>query len=104
MKNPPAVQEMWVRPLSQEDLLKLGMATLSSILAWDIPWTEELWWTTVSRVSTSQTRLQQLSTLACVNIECSTQVILPSQLRASCFNLCLKRNKSTFTKLQMDCI
>ena len=30
-----------VRSLSQEDSLEKGMATLSSILAWEIPWTEE---------------------------------------------------------------
>ena len=32
---------MWVRSLGQEDTLKEGMATPSSILAWRIPWTEE---------------------------------------------------------------
>ena len=32
---------MWVRPLGQEDPLKEGMITHSSILAWRIPWTEE---------------------------------------------------------------
>ena len=43
VKNPPAVQEiqeMQVRPLSGEDPLEKRMATLSSILAWGIPWTE----------------------------------------------------------------
>ena len=40
-KNPPAVQEMWVQSLSQEDSLEEEMATHSSILAWRIPWTEE---------------------------------------------------------------
>ena len=34
-------QEMWVRSLSQEDPLEEEMATHSSILAWEIPWTEE---------------------------------------------------------------
>ena len=34
------MQEMWVRSLGQEDPLK-EMATHSSILAWEIPWTEE---------------------------------------------------------------
>ena len=33
---------MWVRSLGQEDPLEKGMATLSSILAWKSPWTEEL--------------------------------------------------------------
>ena len=40
--NVPAVQEICgVQSLSQEDLLEEGMATHSSILAWEIPWTEE---------------------------------------------------------------
>ena len=41
LKNLPAVQETWVRFLSQEDPLEKGRATHSSILAWEIPWTEE---------------------------------------------------------------
>ena len=36
------MQEIQVRSLGQEDPLKKGMATHSSILAWEIPWTEEL--------------------------------------------------------------
>ena len=32
---------MQVRSLGQEDLLKEGMATRSSILAWKMPWSEE---------------------------------------------------------------
>ena len=32
---------IWVQYLGQEDPLKKGMATHSSILAWEIPWTEE---------------------------------------------------------------
>jgi len=34
-------QEMWVQSLGQEDPLEKAMATLSSIFAWEIPWTEE---------------------------------------------------------------
>ena len=34
-------QETWVRSLGQEDPLEKEMATHSSILAWEIPWTEE---------------------------------------------------------------
>ena len=41
VKNPPAMQETWVRSLGWEDTLEEGMATHSSILAWRIPWTEE---------------------------------------------------------------
>ena len=35
-------REMWVWSLGQEDHLEKEMATHSSILAWEIPWTEEL--------------------------------------------------------------
>ena len=41
VKNLPAMQETWVLSLSQEEPLEKGMATLSSLLAWEIPWTEE---------------------------------------------------------------
>ena len=41
VKNPPAMQETWVRSLGQEDPLEDSMATHSSIHAWKIPWTEE---------------------------------------------------------------
>ena len=36
------VQETWVQSLGREDPLEEGMAIHSSILAWKIPWTEEL--------------------------------------------------------------
>ena len=42
VKNLPAVQEMWVQSLDQDDPPEEGMATHASILAWRIPWTEEL--------------------------------------------------------------
>ena len=35
------MQETWVLSLGQEDLLEKVMATLSSIFAWKIPWTED---------------------------------------------------------------
>ena len=41
VKNLPAIQETWVQSLGQEDPLEKEMATHSSILAWEIPWTEE---------------------------------------------------------------
>ena len=41
VKNPPAVQEIWVQSLGWEDPLGKGMATHSSMLAWRIPRTEE---------------------------------------------------------------
>ena len=36
-----AMRETWIPSLGQEDPLEKEMATLSSILAWRIPWTEE---------------------------------------------------------------
>ena len=41
VKRLPAMRETQVRSLGQEDPLEEGMATHSSILAWEIPWTEE---------------------------------------------------------------
>ena len=41
VKNLPAVQQTRLQSLGQEDALKKGMATHSSIHAWIIPWTEE---------------------------------------------------------------
>ena len=42
VKNLPAVQEILVRSLGQGDPLEKGITTHSSVLAWRIPWTEEL--------------------------------------------------------------
>ena len=39
VKNPPAMQKIWVQSLGWEDPLEKGKATHSSILAWRIPWT-----------------------------------------------------------------
>ena len=41
VKNLPAVKEVWVPSLGQEDPLEKEIATHSRILAWIIPWTEE---------------------------------------------------------------
>ena len=41
VKNLPAKQEMRVQFLGWDDPLEEEMATHSSILAWEIPWTEE---------------------------------------------------------------
>ena len=40
VKNLPAIHEMQVRPLGQEDPLEKEITAHSSILAWEIPWTE----------------------------------------------------------------
>ena len=41
VKNLPTMQQIWVQSLRQEDPLQKGKATHSSILTWEIPWTEE---------------------------------------------------------------
>ena len=41
LKSLPVIQETWVQSLGEEDPLEKGMATHSSILAWEIPWKEE---------------------------------------------------------------
>ena len=41
VKNLPAMKEMGVPSLGQEDPLEKGTATHCSLLAWRIPWTEE---------------------------------------------------------------
>ena len=54
------MQEMWVRPLGQEDSLEKEMKTHSSILASEIPWTEEPG-SLVHNIAKSQTQLKQFS-------------------------------------------
>ena len=41
VKNPPAMQETRVPSLGREDPLGKGTATHSTLLAWEIPWSEE---------------------------------------------------------------
>ena len=41
VKKLPAKWEAWVRSLGGEEPLEEELATLASILAWRIPWTEE---------------------------------------------------------------
>ena len=41
VKNPLAMEEIWVRSLGWKDSLEEGIATHSSTLAWKIPWTKE---------------------------------------------------------------
>ena len=41
VKNPSAMQQIWVQSLGQEDPLEKELATQSSILAWEIQMIEE---------------------------------------------------------------
>ena len=71
VKNLPAIWETWVQSLGQEDFLEKGLATHSSILAWRIPWTEELdglqspkeWDTTEQLTHTGYIQLLRLPSL-----------------------------------------
>ena len=55
------MRETQIRSLGQEDPLKEGMATHSSILAWRIPWTEEPGRLQSTGVAKSRTRLSDLT-------------------------------------------
>ena len=44
VKNLPAMREIWVRSLGQEDALEEDIATHSSILAWRISMDRGAWW------------------------------------------------------------
>ena len=57
VKNLPPMQETWVQSLDRNDPLEKGMATHSSILAWEIPWTEEPGGLQSMESQKSQTRL-----------------------------------------------
>ena len=59
VKNLPTVQETGVQSLGLEDPLEKekGMATQSSIRAWEIPWTRGAQWATVLGVTKSWTQL-----------------------------------------------
>ena len=56
VKNPPAIQETWVRLLGWEDPLEEGLAIQSSFLAWRIPMDRE------SRVGSSPWRPKEWDT------------------------------------------
>ena len=50
-----SMQETWFQTLGQEDPLEKEMAIHSSILAWEIPWTEESGWLQPMGLQKSQT-------------------------------------------------
>ena len=56
VKNSPILQETQETWLLQEDSLEKGMATHSSILSWETPWTEEPGRLQVQRIARSWTR------------------------------------------------
>ena len=95
VKNLPAMWETWVWSLGWEDPLKEGMATHSSILALNTPWTEEPGrlqsmgvtksWTWLSNehmhahVQTYARTCANVCTLTYTHIHTHTHVVLSSQ-------------------------
>ena len=57
VKTLPAMKEMQVRSLGREDPLEVEMATHSSVLPWEMPWTEESGVLQSTGLEQSQTRL-----------------------------------------------
>ena len=57
VKNPRAVQEIWIQSLGWENPMEEGMAIHSRILAWRIPPDGEAWKVTVYAAAKSRTRL-----------------------------------------------
>ena len=68
VKNLPSIQETQVQFLGQEDPLEKGMATHSSILTWEIPWTEE-------PGGYSPGGLKESDTTNTFNFHCFTQIL-----------------------------
>ena len=62
---PPALWETWVLSLGREDFLEKEMATHSSILTWEIPWTEELSRLQTLRLQKNQTWLSDQTATMC---------------------------------------
>ena len=70
VKNPPAVQEPWVRSLPWEDPLEEGMATRPNILTSRIPWTEEPGW--LQSVGCKESDMTEQLTFMC-QVRCRIQ-------------------------------
>ena len=86
---------MWVQSPGREDLLKEGMTTPSSILAWRIPWTEEPGGLE-SLGSQSRTRLSMhrpVSSLEALALGFHGKVILPCNSTRLCLLVFFSPNK-----------
>ena len=57
VKNLPTKQEVWVRSLGREDSPGGGNDNYCSVLAWEVPWTEEPGGLQSMRSHKSQTQL-----------------------------------------------
>ena len=79
------VQETRVRSLGQEDHPEEGMTTHSSILAWEIPWTEEPGGATAQGVTKESDTTQWLNT----NNVLDLQALVSSHMFSECKSSCL---------------
>ena len=83
------MQETWVQFLSWENSLEKEMATRSSILAWEIPWTEEpgrLQFMGSQRVGHDRaTSLLSLLNWVSLKDGTSTHFVIPPWLPKTCF-------------------
>ena len=61
------MQETWVQSLGQKDPLEKGLATRSSILAWEISWTEEPGGLLSMGFHKSRTRLSDFTSLSIIS-------------------------------------
>ena len=59
--NLPAMQKTWVQSLAWKDPLEKEMAIHSSVLAWEIPWTEELGGLQPMESQKNRTRLRPIN-------------------------------------------
>ena len=55
------MQKTWVQSLAWKDPLEKGMAIHSSVLAWEIPWTEELGGLQVTESQKNRTQLRPIN-------------------------------------------
>ena len=69
VKHLPTLRETRGRSLGREDPLEKETETHSSILAWKIPWTEELGWLLSMGSTKSRTRLSDFTITMVVKIE-----------------------------------
>ena len=101
VKNPPAMQEMWVRSLGQEDPLEKEMATHSSILTWKIPWAEEPRGLSFMGWQKSRTQLKQQQLFSTGNY---TQYLIISNIAKESGKMSVKLNHfAVHLKITHDC-
>ena len=98
----PAMQETWVQSLGQEDPLEKVMATHFSILAWRIPWTEELGGLQ-SPGSQSRTWLKRLSTVIQASLRLNSSMVLQKPVQQE-FSLPVSQPPQSMKFLRFACV